>query len=187
MLVAPQIGFLMENGPLTPTADGGVALNPFAWNTFANTLYIDAPAGVGFSFSKTPSDYNTNNNATADSNYVALQAFLARFPQFQSNPLWISGESYAGDYVPQLVYRVLTGGESPQLLKQLAGFVIGNPVFSCQAWRETANDIQIDLFYFHGLIPFSMYRSWKSSCALTPNSPACNNLINNITCVPALL
>jgi hypothetical protein len=29
----------MENGPLVPQADGSVALNPLAWNTFANTLY----------------------------------------------------------------------------------------------------------------------------------------------------
>ncbi|MDR3737803.1 MAG: hypothetical protein P4L40_02175 [Terracidiphilus sp.] len=54
--------------------------------------------GVGFSYSNTPSDYNTDNNITASDNLVALNLFLARFPAFQGRPLWLSGESYAGDY-----------------------------------------------------------------------------------------
>ncbi len=59
---------------------------------------MDAPAGVGFSYSEVPTDYSTNDNKTADDNYVFLQMWLEQFPQFKSNPLWITGESYAGDY-----------------------------------------------------------------------------------------
>ena len=40
------------------------------------------------------------------------------------------------------MYRVVHG-DSTTLRAQLAGFMIGNPVFSCDAWKATANDIQV--------------------------------------------
>ncbi len=52
--------------------------------------------GSGFSYSNTPSDYNTNNNKTADDAYTFLQLWTEAFPAFATNDLWISGESYAG-------------------------------------------------------------------------------------------
>ncbi len=68
--------------------------------------------GAGFSYSNTPGDYNTNNNKTADDSYTFLQLWFQQFPAFAANDLWISGESYAGVYVPQLVFRCGRGGGS---------------------------------------------------------------------------
>lgn len=82
--------------------------------------------------------------------------------------------------MPQLAYRILTGGDS-QPLKQFTGFMIGNPVFSCDSWKATANDIQMDLFYWHGMLPLSAYRNWKATCAATPNTVFCNDLLNTYT------
>lgn len=173
-------GLFTENGPIIPI-EGGVKLNDYSWNKFANVLYLDAPAGVGFSFSDDHNDYNTNNNKTAADNYSALQGFLEKFPQYSKNSLYITGESYGGDYVPQLVYTIVNG-ESKALSNMLEGFIIGNPVFSCKAWRETANDIQVNLFYYHGLIPITSLIEWKGQgCSATPNSDSCNNLMEKYT------
>ncbi len=54
--------------------------------------------GVGFSYSNTPSDYNTGDNQTADSNYIALTMWLALFPEYKGRAIWITGESYSGDF-----------------------------------------------------------------------------------------
>jgi carboxypeptidase C (cathepsin A) len=93
------VGMLTENGPLRVVAAEGnsplnvsVIENGWSWNRFANVLYVDAPAGVGFSYSNTSSDYNTNNNRTAADNYAFLQGWLQKFPQFSQNPLYITGE-----------------------------------------------------------------------------------------------
>src|SRR5688500_17376307 len=47
------LGFLTEHGPFRTQAAPatGVEPFPFAWNTQTNVLYVEAPAGVGFSYS----------------------------------------------------------------------------------------------------------------------------------------
>ena len=48
------LGYFMENGPFVMD-DGQSVLhkNPDSWNRRANTLYIESPAGVGFSIAGT--------------------------------------------------------------------------------------------------------------------------------------
>jgi len=59
---------------------------------------VDSPAGVGFSYSNTSSDYTTDNTKTAHDDWVFMQRWVERFPEFADNKLWITGESYGGDY-----------------------------------------------------------------------------------------
>jgi carboxypeptidase C (cathepsin A) len=42
-------GFMTEQGPFRPTADGKLEMNAHAWNKIANVVFIEQPAGVGFS------------------------------------------------------------------------------------------------------------------------------------------
>ncbi len=56
---------------------------------------MEAPAGVGYSYSTNPADYNTNDFITADDNYHALQYFFTeKFPELADNAFLVSGESY---------------------------------------------------------------------------------------------
>ncbi|CAN0472489.1 unnamed protein product, partial [Laminaria digitata] len=63
--------------------DGGNSLvdNDHSWNKLANMLYVEIPSGVGFSYSDTPNDYKTGDDATAVDNYWLVQGWLDRFPQ----------------------------------------------------------------------------------------------------------
>ena len=58
---------------------------------FAHTLYIEAPACVGFSYADELAGCIHNDSTTAADNLKALVAFYEGYPEFQSNPLWITG------------------------------------------------------------------------------------------------
>ncbi|CAH9080428.1 unnamed protein product [Cuscuta epithymum] len=53
-------GAAEEIGPFHINADGkSLYLNPYSWNNLANLLFLESPAGVGFSYSNTTSDLYT--------------------------------------------------------------------------------------------------------------------------------
>ena len=70
--------------------------NPERWNQVANILYLEMPAGVGFSYADNPSGYNANDTSQAIDNWHAIQVFFKGFPELAANDFFISGESYAG-------------------------------------------------------------------------------------------
>lgn len=70
-------------------------------------LYIESPVQVGYSFYVSQGDFNYTDMGVARDNLIAiLQFFLVNFPERQMNSLWISGESYAGIYVPYLAWQI---------------------------------------------------------------------------------
>jgi serine carboxypeptidase-like clade 2 len=80
----------------------------FCFFSAANILFLASPVGVGFSYSNTTSDYSKmGDKITAANNYVFLENWLERFPEYKNRPFYISGESYAGHYVPQLAHTIL--------------------------------------------------------------------------------
>lgn len=71
-------------------------------------LFLESPAGVGFSYSNTSSDVKIGGDRkTAKDNYQFLVNWLERFPEYKDKDFYISGESYAGHYVPQLAHTIL--------------------------------------------------------------------------------
>jgi carboxypeptidase C (cathepsin A) len=93
--------FAVEHGPFYINKNGKLFENPYSWNKRANMLYVESPAGVGYSFSDFKDDYKTGDAETALDNYLLIRQFLDRFPERQSNDFYISSESYGGHYMPQ--------------------------------------------------------------------------------------
>jgi cathepsin A (carboxypeptidase C) len=102
-----MLGLFQENGPFV-IDDGEYIIKPNAhsWNTNHNMLYIESPAGVGYSIAETPADLETNDMLQSVDLLKALQSFYAKFPTLRQNDLYISGESYAGIYVPYLAWQI---------------------------------------------------------------------------------
>jgi carboxypeptidase C (cathepsin A) len=109
-----------DSAPNTPAVPTLVA-NPTAWTTVANVIFLESPAGVGFSYcsgnaplgvgkeGKPNPSCEWTDSTTASLNYAAVQAFFAAFPEYASNPFHIWGESYGGIYVPMLADLLLNG------------------------------------------------------------------------------
>ncbi|XP_065871948.1 serine carboxypeptidase-like 27 [Euphorbia lathyris] len=137
-------------------------LNPYAWNKVANLLFLDSPAGVGFSYSNTSSDiYTVGDKRTANDAYIFLINWLKRFPQYKQRPFYIAGESYAGHYIPelsQIISRRNKRMNNPIINFQ--GFLLGNPLID-----DYYDNIGTHEYWWsHGLIADSTYQALKKSC-----------------------
>ena len=103
-------GLLTENGPFRVAADGTTLyLDPYSWNAFANVLYLESPVNVGFSYNTTKftESHVYNDEATVDIKYNALINFFEKYPYYKKHEFYITGESYAGVYIPLLTQKIL--------------------------------------------------------------------------------
>jgi serine carboxypeptidase-like clade 2 len=65
--------------------------NDYGWNKLSNILYIDNPAGVGFSVNKDAS-YVYNDTNTAQDTYDALvNFFTVKYPEYINRSFYIAG------------------------------------------------------------------------------------------------
>jgi len=170
-------GLFQENGPLRVSTNLSVYYSDLSWTQYANMLWVESPAGVGFSYPADP----TNDNQTAADNYLFLQNFMATYPQFQKNKLWLTGESYGGIYVPTLTNLVLANKTSA-LYSQLNGIMLGNPYLACNSLWATNRviSVQFNLLYWHGLVDYSTYQNWTSqNCDANPSQPICNTILQD--------
>ncbi|KAI4963233.1 hypothetical protein ZWY2020_016939 [Hordeum vulgare] len=141
------VGAFSENGPFRPSGQALVR-NEYSWNKEANVIYLETPAGVGFSYSADAAYYQgVNDNMTAMDNMVFIQRWLEKFPQYKGRELYISGESYAGHYIPQLA-EVMVEFNKKDNIFNLKGLALGNPVLNF----TTDFNSRAEYFWSHGLI-----------------------------------
>ncbi|KJH47892.1 serine carboxypeptidase [Dictyocaulus viviparus] len=156
-------GLLNEMGPYVVNFDGkSLRRNPYSWNKMASVVYIESPAGVGYSYA-TDGNITTNDDQTSLENYVAIKQFFKirqfqTFPEFRNHPTYIMGESYGGIYVPTLTARIIDGlQEFPINLK---GMALGNGYVN----EELNVDTSIRYAYGHGLVDEKTWNTLENEC-----------------------
>ncbi|KAG2422906.1 hypothetical protein HXX76_015733 [Chlamydomonas incerta] len=158
-------GMFYINGPYFVNDDLTLRENLGAWNRLYGTLFIEQPIGVGFS-KKGSAAIPDNELDVAWDLYRALQAFYKANPSFQDRPLVVTGESYAGKYVPSIAHFILQASarangfehklKHPRPLKEdveppvftLGGLAIGNGFTDAES--QTA--VQAEVAWSMGLI-----------------------------------
>ncbi|KAF0770179.1 hypothetical protein AaE_002613, partial [Aphanomyces astaci] len=118
-------------------------------------MFLESPAGVGFSQSVNGTEYN--DDFTADRAYEFLEQFLALYPRYKNREFYITGESYSGVYIPYLTYKLV---QHPIAALNLVGYAIGNPFTD----SKVDGGAKVDFFYSHGLISIESYRAVNSAC-----------------------
>jgi cathepsin A (carboxypeptidase C) len=98
-------GLFMELGPSSITEDRKVKFNPNSWNANASVIFLDQPVNVGYSYS---SSSVSNTVAAGKDVYALLTLFFKQFPEYSKQSFHISGESYAGHYIPVFASEILS-------------------------------------------------------------------------------
>ncbi|XP_071733148.1 serine carboxypeptidase-like 34 [Rutidosis leptorrhynchoides] len=173
-------GNMEELGPFIVQGDKTkLVLNNHAWNKAANLLFLESPVGVGFSYTNTSDDLKQlGDTMTANDSYNFLLGWFKRFPQYKSNEFYISGESYAGHYVPQLSELIFDKNKTICSDERInfKGFMIGNALLD-DATDQTG---MIDYAWDHAVISDRVYRTVKRECDFSnPNTTdACYTALN---------
>ncbi|KZV27367.1 serine carboxypeptidase-like 45-like [Dorcoceras hygrometricum] len=149
-------GAFSEHGPFKPSGNILVR-NDYSWNKEANMIYLESPAGVGFSYSTNKSYYGyVNDEMTAKDNLVFLEQWFDEFPEYKNRDFYISGESYGGHYVPQLADLIVRS----KAKINLRGIAIGNPLLEF----DTDFNSRAEYLWSHGLISDAAYHEFTFVC-----------------------
>eukprot|EP00041_Stephanoeca_diplocostata_P015972 m.310515 g.310515 ORF g.310515 m.310515 type:complete len:765 (-) comp20210_c1_seq6:87-2381(-) len=169
-------GLMTEHGPFQmDPVSGSITRNAQTWARIANMLYVEQPVGVGFSYATNPTDLN--DTSSANLNVQFLINWFSSFSEYKKNDFYISGESYAGIYVPMLAHATLKHntavGSADSSYINLKGVLVGN---GCTG-KDTIScgNIQLDfatsgagqetnVAYSRGLISTAIYNNVTAAC-----------------------
>jgi len=185
-----NLGLYTEMGALQ-NDDRGHYINPFAWNKVSNMLYLESPAGSGGShgFSeciqggkKVGCSWDDRSQAEAYAH--SLAAFKKSFPEFAANDFYLTGESYFGQYGPNIAHYILTHAPFNETLN-LKGIAAGNACWGgtstsveCNGPNSEQNDV--DMYFGKGLVPKKLYDKVYAACNFPQVSSRCDKLIDEV-------
>ena len=151
-------GMLGENGPVIFDRDSGeMKLNPFSWNKNSNLLFIEQPAGVGFSETN-DTEFEWNDDLMAENLLFGVKDFINEF-NLKGRPFLITGESYAGVYIPYLATYILNDDSQDKI--NLTGIFVGNGLTDGESDIERS---MVDFAYYHGISSINTYTDFKFNC-----------------------
>ena len=176
-----MFGLLVELGPLLLNENSirteeykntGVPTlfpNDFAWTKLGSIVMFDWPPPVGFSY--------CNDDPTGDGNscgewdddrmakvsYAALSGWFELFPERKAHPLYLTGESYAGIYVPKLAEQIVQ--HAPPEIK-FKGFAVGDGCLGTESGVCGASPVwwQLTFLYGHHQISTLLYEAIIKTC-----------------------
>ncbi|RDB20370.1 hypothetical protein Hypma_012577 [Hypsizygus marmoreus] len=125
-------GLLQENGPFQWSwGQAKPTVNEFSWTNLSSVLWVEQPVGTGFS-QGTPNIRNEDDLAAQLVGF--LQQFLEVFSELKNKKLYLSGESYAGTYVPYIANYIYQ--HPGTLALDLQGIWIADPSLSWDVVQE---------------------------------------------------
>ncbi|KAI0531464.1 hypothetical protein KFK09_001019 [Dendrobium nobile] len=179
-----ELALFYENGPFKIADNMSLIWSDYGWDKASNLIYVDQPTGTGFSYSTDVRDIRFGEKGISDDLYDFLQAFFQEHSGYLKNELYITGESYAGHYVPAVTERVHRGNkEKHGLHLNLKGFAIGNgltnPGIQYSAYADYA--------YSTGIIGEKEYKAISKIYPVCELSVKLCGAHGIITCIASLM
>ncbi|KAL4611529.1 hypothetical protein ACB092_08G130600 [Castanea dentata] len=141
-----ELALFYENGPFHVASNLSLVWNDYGWDMASNLLYVDQPVGTGFSYTTDESDICHDEEGVSNDLYDFLQAFFKEHPQFAINDFYITGESYAGHYIPAFASRINQGNKAKEGIHiKLKGFTIGNGLTNPEIQYNAYTDYALEM------------------------------------------
>ncbi|XP_068653900.1 serine carboxypeptidase-like 25 [Aristolochia californica] len=151
-----------EIGPFRLNKTGSeLHMNKYSWNLAANILFLETPAGVGFSYTNRTADlHDTGDRRTAEDSLQFLIRWMERFTRYKEREIYLAGESYAGHYVPQLAREIKAYNAKAKHPINLKGLMVGNAV------TDTYHDNlgTVTYWWSHAMISDRTYNTLIHTC-----------------------
>ncbi|CAN1274547.1 Serine carboxypeptidase-like 6 [Linum perenne] len=136
-------------------------LNPNSWSKVSSIIFVDLPVGAGFSYAAAEPGYRSSDSIQSSQAAQFIRKWLRKNAEFQSNPLYIGGDSYAGIPIPIAVQLISLGNEMGiKPIVNLKGYILGNPVTD----SHFDDNAQIPTAHGLALISDELYQSLETSC-----------------------
>ncbi|BAT77927.1 Serine carboxypeptidase-like 18 [Vigna angularis] len=159
-------GLVFEIGPLSfenQEYNGSLpnlTLKTQSWTKVSSIIFVDLPAGTGFSYPKTELAVNQSASKLVRHAHQFLRKWLIDHPEFLSNEVYIAGDSFCGLPIPVIVQEISygnKGGIQPWI--NLQGYILGNPI-------TTSTEKNYEIPFNHGmaLISDELYQSLQRNC-----------------------
>ncbi|XP_061359433.1 serine carboxypeptidase-like [Gastrolobium bilobum] len=178
-----ELALFYENGPFKIGNNLSLIWNDYGWDKVSNIIFVDQPIGTGFSYTSDSADIPHDEMGVSNDLYDFLQAFFKQHPKFVKNDFYITGESYAGHYIPALASRVHKGNKEKQgIYINLKGFAIGNGLTNPGIQYQAYPDFALDT----GLISKAEYESIKQFIPGCEQAITACNSKGGQSCVSAL-
>ncbi|KAI3826778.1 hypothetical protein L1987_00833 [Smallanthus sonchifolius] len=153
---------LDEIGPVSLNKeDLTLTLNPNSWTQMANIIFVDMPAGTGFSYAEIKEGWISSDSIQVAQANDFIKKFLSDHSKFLPNPLYISGISYTGIIVPKITLELYEGNErGDQPAINIQGYIL------CSPFTDKFMDFNSRLEYAHrmGLISDDVHKSARDNC-----------------------
>ncbi|POO01143.1 Serine carboxypeptidase-like [Trema orientale] len=141
-----ELAAFYENGPFQIANNLSLVWNDYGWDKASNLLFVDQPTGTGFSYTSDENDIRHDEEGVSNDLYDFLQAFFSEHPQFVENDFYITGESYAGHYIPAFASRVHKGNKAKEGIHiNFKGFAIGNGLTNPEIQYKAYTDYALDM------------------------------------------
>ena len=178
-----MLGLFTEFGPWRPLSGSKLVPNDKSWTKVASVLFIDSPAGAGYSFTSGKPRRTDDENSAQDF-VAALSLFFEMHPEKSNVPFYLASESYGGHFVPQQADLLLNAPNLAHLSKRFAGIMLGNPYVS---W-ESADLAFAHTLWGRQLVSAPLWREFETKrCSLFGVYTAASYPIECLTLLEAVI
>lgn len=164
--------------------------NQYTWTKVANILMYDSPPPVGYSYCGDNvggdgySCGDWDDTRTAKAAHTFVENWLAANPTFAKHDIYLSGESYAGVYIPTLARDILNSKSTTK--ERLKGFAVGDACVGTEVLCGPSGPwFHIEFFHGHGQVSDKLYANIMKVCDKMElyhgvKNPECVKLLNTM-------